>query len=314
MRERERWTGPCLAVLFLWIGLPPGDAFAQEPEADPAAAQFFRAGLAAYERHEYRAAALAFEEADRRAPRAAAMYNAARAWQAGGDSARAADAFAAALGGPNLGADETASANKGLLLLEPSLGKVVVTGPSSASLFFDETERGAIPKTVHASPGAHDVRVRRKDGSDVTRHLIVIAGQTESIAVPDLASLAPPTTVAEPKTPSSASTDKVDGADKTLFRPWGYVAFGGTAALAIAGGLTYFGFTEERSSFDATNDHDSSLHASAEAYRAATYVLWSVGAACGVVGVVLAFVPRARDTRSATVVLGPGVVSLGGSF
>jgi hypothetical protein len=312
-RGRWRLGAWIVACAFLWLGASPREAGAQEPEPDPAAAQFFRAGLAAYARHEYRAAALAFEEADRRAPRAAAMYNAARAWQAGGDPARAADAYAAALRGANLAADEAALAEKGLRSLEPALGKVEVTGPSTANLFFDESERGPIPRTVHANPGAHDVRVRKKDGADLTRHVIVIAGQTETIAVPDDVAPMPGPGLVEPKV-ALVSRLPAESAHRTLFRPWGFVAFGGAAALALAGGVTYFGFTQERSSFDAGGDRDGTLHTAAETYRATTYVLWSAAAACGVAGVVLAFVPRGGESGSTGVLLGPGLAAVRGSF
>ena len=74
MRRAWRVTLVCALVSGAVAGVPP--ACAEEPTAeataaDATAAQFFRAGRAAFERHEYRAAALAFEEAFRQSPRGA---------------------------------------------------------------------------------------------------------------------------------------------------------------------------------------------------------------------------------------------------
>ncbi|MEJ7733696.1 MAG: hypothetical protein WKG00_31435, partial [Polyangiaceae bacterium] len=62
---------------------------------------FFRAGSAAYARRDYRAAAAAFDAADREAPHAAAKYNAARAAAPAAAPARAADALQRALEAPS---------------------------------------------------------------------------------------------------------------------------------------------------------------------------------------------------------------------
>src|SRR5262249_47150270 len=71
-------------------------ARAQDEDRTLAMARF-RAASEAYGRGEYAAAARAFEESYRLVPRAAAVYNAARAWQAAGERARAADDYEAAL-------------------------------------------------------------------------------------------------------------------------------------------------------------------------------------------------------------------------
>jgi hypothetical protein len=284
-----------------------------QADEDPAAAQFFRAGLAAYERHEYRAAALAFEEADRHIPRAAAMYNAGRAWQAAGDAARAADAFAAALSGADLQKDDEARARKGLLDLEPSLGKVAVTGPSTATLFFDEMDRGPLPRTVHARAGAHDVRARRRDGSDVTRHVIVVVGQTETVVVEDSEPVSQVEIVEVPR-PAEPGTTPPAAARRSSLRLVGYVAFGATGAFGVAGVVTYAEFLSERSLFENGGSHSEPLHSTAEAYRAATFTLWGFGVACAVTGVVLVTLPIHGGPRPTGLDLGPGSLTLRGSF
>jgi hypothetical protein len=85
-REKRR-GGRALAAILAASAfglLAPSRALGQEAEA----ASLFRAGTAAYERGAFRAAAVAFEDAHRRAPRAATMYNVGLAWQAAGELGR----------------------------------------------------------------------------------------------------------------------------------------------------------------------------------------------------------------------------------
>src|SRR5262245_59201878 len=90
---------------------------------DATAAQFFKAGMAAHSRHEYRAAALAFEEAFRRAPRGPTIYNAGIMWEAAKEPARAADDYARAVAQGGLDGDQAATAAARLRELEASLGR-----------------------------------------------------------------------------------------------------------------------------------------------------------------------------------------------
>src|SRR4051812_49175857 len=106
------------AALALALALP---STARADENAETAAQLFRTSAAAFARGEYRAAAIGFEEANRRVSNAAALYNAALAWSAAGEKARAADALGAALGAPGLTPEKEKDIRRHLEPLEAEL-------------------------------------------------------------------------------------------------------------------------------------------------------------------------------------------------
>jgi hypothetical protein len=279
-------------------------ARAQAPGEEANAAQFFRAGLAAYDRHEFRAAALAFEEAYARAPRGAAIYNAARGWEAAGEQARAADAFAAALSHDDLDPQDAQVAREHLAALAPKFGVVGVTAPGTAAVTVDGTDRGHGPRNLHVLPGGHDVRVTRRDASVVDRPVTVAAGETVSIAVDDVP---PASAVVAPPPADAARGASADRGTST----WAWIALGTTVVLAAGGTATYVKFTSDRSSFDAGGDTNESLHASATTFRTVTYVLWGAAAA-GVIASAVLFAIRKGPASSTALRFAPAWVS--GSF
>jgi hypothetical protein len=139
--------------------------------------------------------------------------------------------------------------------------------------------------------------------------LIVVVGQTESVAVEDVP--------ISPDAQSGGATATVPPAippKNNALRTWGYVSLGSTAALGIAGVATYLEFSSTRSTFDAGGDAVGSLHSTAAAYRTATYALWGLGLACGVTGVVLLAIPNSRSSRTMGFGIGPGAAFFRGSF
>ena len=70
-----------LAAITLLLATAARPVAAQSATNDREASEFFRAGEAAYGRADFAAAARAFEEAHRRAPHAATLYNAGLAWE-----------------------------------------------------------------------------------------------------------------------------------------------------------------------------------------------------------------------------------------
>jgi hypothetical protein len=289
-------TAPMALVVALALLVPARWLRAQPQDAESTAAQFFRAGLAAYERHEYRAAALAFEEAFRRAPRGAAMYNAGRGWEAAGDKARAADAFAVALGRGDLESGDAAYAREHLADLEPSLGVVDVEGPSSAAVALDGTERGALPRKLHLVPGHHELRVRRRDASVVEKSVDAAAGAVAHVTVEDAPALPSPAPPVAPPPPERHGPPT-----------WAYVSLGVGGALAAAGAVTYVKFADDRSTFDSGGDHDASLHSSALTLRTVTYVLWGAAGACVIAGAVAFLASRSGGEKAASALrVGPG--------
>ena len=293
------------------------EARADGSNTDSTAAQFFRAGLAAYERHEYRAAALAFEEAYHRLPRAAAIYNAGRCWEAAGDAALSADAFAVALAGQDLDEHDAEVARQRLAAIEPALGVVALDGPPTAVATIDGAERGSLPQAFHVPPGVHAVRVALRDGSRVERIVSVGAGARSTVVVAEEApspdrpvpSLPPappvtaPTHAFPPPRPGPVHPVPV----RTMPR-WGWFALGASAVLATLGGSFYVQFASDRSSFDAAFDHSAAFHATAENERAAAIVLWALAGAGGVAAGV-GFLTSRSAARKIAVRVGPGWVT-----
>ncbi len=296
-------------MLGLLVGASP--FLARRARADPAdeatAAQFFRAGMASYDRHEYRAAALAFEEAYTRTPRGPAIYNAGRAWQAAGDAARAADAFALSLAGGDLAQGDASRAAAGLQALEPQLGVLDVSGPSAVTAILDDVDRGRLPRRLHVAPGTHELRARRSDGTVVSRRLDVRAGESIPVTFEDARPAPVTAVVVQPAVPEARTGSSV-------LRTAGFVALGGGVLLGIAGGVTFGEFVSSRSQFDAGGDHDASLHATADAFRTATYILWGAGLASALAGGALLVAPMVGRSQTVGVALDPGVVSVRGRF
>ncbi len=294
-----RSFGRLVVVISLALGgtLDSAAARADEPAVD--AAQFFRAGRAAYERKEYRAAALAFLEAYRRAPRAAAAYNAGRAWEAAGEPELGADAFARALEG-ELGPEDTAYARARLETHRELFARVDVVAPAGGVVFVRGAERGAIPTTVHLAPGAHEIRVRRRDGSEVARTLTLArAGERVELALEDT----PPPPSAPPPKPSPAPPKAAPLPPPERATPvFAWASLAGAGALGVAGAYTYSRFANARSSFESSGSHDGSTRDDAQRWRTWTYALWGSAAALGVTAAIL-FVADGRDRSRTTAVL-----------
>src|SRR5262249_18379824 len=138
-------------------------AFASRAQAQTAtpkeAPEFFRAAVAAYERGDYRAAAIAFDEAYRRAPRAAVRYNAGLAWEAAGALARAADAYGAVADSPDLDEPSRSDAQGRLAKLNAQLGTVRVTDPVGELVSIAHAERVRIPCVIHLRGGEYELHL-----------------------------------------------------------------------------------------------------------------------------------------------------------
>lgn len=261
-------------------------------DAAAVASQFFRAGQAAYDRSEYRAAALAFMEAYRRVPRGAVIYNAGRAWEAAADKEQAADAFARALQHPDFKNDDATFAREHLAALEASLALAEVTGPVGGTVLVSGAERGIIPVLVHLSLGVHEVRVRRRDGTEVSRS-VKMSGPGERISIALEDSPAPPQATAPLTAPVP---DRAPGSLRTGM----WISIGAAAVLTGVGIYSYARFVNGRSAFEQGGSHDGSLRDDAQRWRTSTYVFWGGAAVAAFLGGVLFVVssdanPRARS-------------------
>src|SRR5262249_537748 len=144
----------------------------------------FRAATAAYERGDYRAAALAFEEAHRRAPDASALINAGIAWELVGELARAADAFHRAVEASDADPATHADAESRFAVVAKRVGTLDVTSPVGSTVSGGYVENAKIPIKLFLAPGPQQVRVRHPDGTVVTVALTFVQGERRALNVP----------------------------------------------------------------------------------------------------------------------------------
>lgn len=140
----------------------PGASSGQESEDDiKAAAKLFGEGQRAYNAGDYRHAAESFEEAYKRAPRLAPLWNAARAWHKAREYARAANLYAKYLKLAPSGAPDRNSATAAMRDLEPRLARLEIHAASFDGVTVDGAPTEALDEQgtaiVYVTPGAHAV-------------------------------------------------------------------------------------------------------------------------------------------------------------
>ncbi len=277
MNEQKKKT--LAFALSVYLATLTGNARA---DSDDTAAPFFRAGVAAYERGDSRAAALAFDEAYRRAPRPATAYNAGLAWEDGGEKARAADAYARATRDGSLDAPSLQDARERLASLEKALGVLRVEEPRGGTLYVAHVEGAPIPIETHVAPGTYTVRVRDASRVEVSRQVTVAAGGVARLALE------------VPTAPANVSA---------VPRIAGWASLGGAAVFS--GAAVYLGI----STLNAQTEYDRSGHTDAGVLergtrlRTWTNVAWAsaaVAAAAGVVLLVVSQKPPPSTARNAT--------------
>jgi len=307
----RRRVGAALAVaLLLGVGsargqassVPaPASASGSEAEADA----FFRAGSAAFAQGDHRAAAQSFEEAYRRVPRGASIYNAAAAWDSAGEHGRALEGFEIALGRDDLEEALRRAAQSRVDALHRSLGCLSIHGPEGWTVSVAHAEGRALPTKVCVAPGEHSARLEGPGGDRVTRSARVEAGRTVEIA-PDVPRPKANSRASPPVVPTAPA--KAEQAPTGSRRAWGLIAVGGSAVLA--GTAAYLGVRtlDTLDEFD-SNRHSTDLHDRTIAFRAWTNIAWVGAAVLGGVGVALLLTAPSRSASKpaprATVRLGP---------
>jgi hypothetical protein len=180
------------AVLFASLIAMPRLAAAQSaPEApadesvDPAqeARQQYGAGAEAYAARRFVEAALHFEAAASRRPHAAALYNAALAWEQANRPDRAADDFSRALEVAGLNAALAQNARARIATLERTMGTLVVTAPEGVRVQLESNTEVPTPARVHATPGVHALMIVPPNGSIVHRDVTVELGKATPLAL-----------------------------------------------------------------------------------------------------------------------------------
>jgi hypothetical protein len=266
-----------------------GSAAAGADDRDAAAQEIFRAGSAAYERGEFRAAALAFEAAHREAPHAAALYNAGIAWEAAKENGRAADAYEAALGLGGLEAGQDRDARAHLAALERMLARVEVRAPSGALVSLAHAEGRAAPVAVHVQAGAHEVRVTLVDGRALSRGVRVAAAERAVVTIEAPPAIdAPallPRVAQRPGVPAPAPAPPDEGS--LPLRPIGWAALGGGVLIGGAAVALGVAALDQRDAYNASGHRDADARDAAAGLRTWTNVAWVGAGVLALSGVVL---------------------------
>ncbi len=303
---------PLLAACLTLCAVTPARA---EPDKS-AARELFRAGEAAFTRHQYRAAALAFEAADEKAASGGSMYNAAIAWLQAGEPARAADAFERALASGELLDGRLGDAQKRLAALERKLGVLVVTGPATVSITVAHLTGARPPRRVHLRPGNHVVHSSLANGEHATRVVRVVAAQETKVAIgaPTSSGPAEPTRPTK-KQPAPASDARAQA--RSSSSPLGWILVSAGAASALTGAFRLTRGLSARDKFEDSDRIDSDAHDRAIRYRTWSTVTLFGGAALAGTGAVLLLTTEKESGRPAgaarlSLAVGVGSVSLVG--
>lgn len=293
------------AALALALALP---STARADENADTAAELFRTASAAFARGEYRAAAIGFEEANRRVPHAATLYNAALAWSAAGEKARVADTLRAALGAPGLTPEKEGEIRVRLGSLEAELARVNVDGPPGARVWLAHVQGGLLPALIYVAPGDHEVTIERADGTRHVKRITLAAGQEQAIAFETPRAPGP---LQPPPPPSPPPPVEAPGRSQRIL---GWVGLGAGACAFGAGVALGVSALDARDQFEGSGLLDVEAHDRAALLRTWTNVVWIGAGVLGAAGVVVlvtapsgAAKPQGGLVASA-VRLGPGAV------
>ena len=314
-------------AILLGVGASTGIgglARADDPKVE--AAKSFLAGSQAYARGDFRAAARAFDEAYRVAPRAPAVYNAGLSWEGAGELLRAADDYTQALEASDLGTAERADATGRLRALERTLARITVSSPPGTRLTLDDVDEPAWRTTFHVEPGRHTLRAVLPGGKEQNRVIAARASATETVKLVEAtdAPSEPDEGTPGARTPADAAHLPHDGevAPSSTPERWpAWVAFG---AAAVASGVALGAYVEGVSALNEFKsgpepDTNPALRNKALSLRTATWVSWGVAGGCAVAGVVLYLVPPTSSTdgarpRGVSLAVGLHGVSIGAPF
>lgn len=262
-----------------------------------AASELFRAGQAAFEAGDYGASARAFEEAYRAEPSSATAYNAALAWERASEPARAVDALERTLAGDVdvLEAAMRSDAEALLARLRPTIGYLVVDGPSGVSVDVSFHRARVTPVRLALRPGRHLVRWRGADGHADERFVEIVRGDVHL----DFGAVGPTATTASSESPSelpsessAVAASSTSPARSTRVIP-GIALVSTAIAFGAAGAGLGVATLRARDEYLDEGRRDRGDYDRAVRLRSATNVALAATVVVGVVGVVL-WIVRAR--------------------
>ena len=290
-------TSAVLACALALIAAPIG------AQADEARTQFER-GLELYDDGKYEQAAVAFERAFELKPSYKILYNIAQVQNQLGHFAAALEAYARYLaeGGDQVSPDRQREVKAEIERLNSLVGMLVVQSEEDgAAVFVDGRREGEtpLPGPVIVDLGEHELVVKR-DGAELHRELVTVAGGQRVVVDVEAQEQGD-----VPVVPSGDGTDEEGGG-----RVWTWVFLGTGAAAAITGGVIGgVSMSKEKSLLDqcegghcppSERDEGDSI----EKMNLTADILYGVGAAFVVTGIVLFFVEPNGDEEPA-VTVGP---------
>lgn len=263
-----------VVVFVVFAAAWPAPGRADEPLERDTAAQLFRAASAAHARGDFRAAAQAFEEANRHSARSGTLLNAALSWDAAGDAPRAAGDFMRALEMGGLDGAQVTGAQKRLDALKSTLGWVRVQGPPGSSVSIAHVRGAPLPVDVFVAPGSVEVRETRADGSESAELVVLKAGESKLLT---FAPLRPqPIAPREPR-PSGGSPQ----------RTWALVVLGAAGLGAATGGVLGLEALQARSAYESGGFTSHRAYDQAYAFRTAANVAWITTGVLGAAALVV---------------------------
>lgn len=268
-------------LALLWaVSVTPAARAQDDGDTRAQAARLFKAAAGDFAANRYDVAAREFEASHRLVPRAAAIYDAARAWDASGTVDRAADDYEEALEHTDLHGPDADDARHRLAQIRPTVALVSLQAPPDAHVWIGHVAGALGSVRTHLVPGDYVARAERPGDLPWSQTFHATAGADLSIAVTFVPEPAPQ----QPESPQAA------GARRPRDRTWQWIALGVAAAGAIASGALYAVTIHARDQYDASNDTSSHLHDVAVGWRTATYAAYGVTALAAAAGVTLAFV------------------------
>jgi Flp pilus assembly protein TadG len=287
------------------------------PEDRQAAAREFAEAQRAFGAGDFKLAAEQFEAAYKHKPHHASLWNAARARQRMGDTAKAANLYARYLREAPPNARDRNTAISSLQKLTPKLGQLEITSVGLEDVKVDREP--ALDRNVYVNPGAHVVEAKVV-GQDrvVTQAANVDAGQTQSVALVAPTTETKATTTPTPTPTPTPVTPPTPDPTPEKSRGWSpavvYVGLGLTVVAGGLGVLSGLDVVNQKSTFD--KDPTQTNLDTGKSKQLRTNILLGVTAGLGVLTGVAAIwlVDWHSKDRSVQVGTGFGDVRFRGTF
>jgi hypothetical protein len=298
-------------VAFVVLGLPTAAQADHE-----AAKQLFRAGRAAYERGDFRAAAASFEQAAQAEPHAQAWYAAGDAWASARSADRAVYAFERALELGGLPPKRVQEVERRVATLSRRLGVADIRGPTGSAVTVAHVPRAELPLRVYLQPGDHRVELIEPAYAAQSKQVQITAGKTVEVTFdyepqePDAAPVSEPT-VAPPE-PVDPPTD--EPAVAPAVAGWAMVGLGAASAV-VAAAVTAVAL-DARDEWEADR-RDMDLFDRAETLRTATGITWlaaGVLTAAGSTILIVDAITNDQGAPAASLRIGPRGAALTGRW